>query len=78
MLKNMFFEFKIFLEYIEFLEYLDKSDYLFMYNLFEQCIRRKGIKDSDFYDWEKIYTDLVVIIIIILSLIGMKVIIGLG
>lgn len=78
MLKNMPPEFKTFLEHIESLEYLDKPDYSLMHNLFEQCIRRKGIKDSDPYDWEKIYTDSVATTTTTSPPIGMKATTGLG
>lgn len=78
MLKNMPPEFKTFLEHIESLEYLDKPDYSLMHNLFEQCIRWKGIKDSDPYDWEKIYTDSVATTTTTSPPIGMKATTGLG
>ena len=57
MLKNLPNEFKTFLDHILSLEYFDKPDYALLHNLFEQCIRRKGIEEGDPYDWEKIYAD---------------------
>ncbi|KAJ8309572.1 hypothetical protein KUTeg_014446 [Tegillarca granosa] len=57
LLKNMPNEFKTFLEHIVSLDYFDKPDYTLLHNLFEQCVRRKGIKEGDPYDWEKIYAD---------------------
>ncbi|XP_061173857.1 serine/threonine-protein kinase MRCK beta-like isoform X2 [Saccostrea echinata] len=78
MLKNMPPEFKTFLEHIESLEYHDKPDYSLMHNLFEQCIRRKAIKDNDPYDWEKIYTDSVATTTTTSPPIGLKATTGLG
>ncbi|ESO83515.1 hypothetical protein LOTGIDRAFT_133319 [Lottia gigantea] len=57
LLKNMPSEFRAILEHIQKLEYYDKPDYNMLHNLFEQCMRRKNIKDSDAYDWEKNYGD---------------------
>lgn len=57
LLKNMPSEFRAFLEHIQSLDYFEKPNYSLLYNLFEQCMRRKNIKDSDSYDWEKIPTD---------------------
>lgn len=57
LLKNMPNEFATFLEHICKLEYFDKPDYQMLHTLLDQCIKRKGIKESDAYDWEKIYSD---------------------
>ncbi|XP_041352893.1 uncharacterized protein LOC121371225 isoform X2 [Gigantopelta aegis] len=57
LLKNMPSEFRLFLEHIQCLEYYDKPDYTLLQNLFEQCMRRKGIKESDPYNWEKPQND---------------------
>ncbi|XP_052106929.1 uncharacterized protein LOC127739300 isoform X1 [Mytilus californianus] len=57
LLKNMPNEFATFLEHISKLEYFDKPDYQMLHTLLDQCIKRKGIKESDAYDWEKIYSD---------------------
>ena len=57
LLKNMPSEFRTFLDHILTLEYYDKPDYSLLHNLFQQCIKRKGIKESDYYDWEKVYAD---------------------
>ena len=57
LLKNMPSEFRLFLEHVQSLEYYDKPDYTLLQNLFEQCMRRKGIKDSDPYNWEKPQND---------------------
>lgn len=57
LLKDLPNEFSIFLEHICKLEYFDKPDYAMLHNLFDQCMKRKGIKETDAYDWEKIYSD---------------------
>ncbi|OWF52696.1 Tau-tubulin kinase 1 [Mizuhopecten yessoensis] len=57
LLKNMPNEFRLFLDHILSLDYFDKPDYCLLHNLFQQCIKRKGIKEPDPYDWEKIYAD---------------------
>lgn len=58
LLKNMPSEFRTFLEHIQSLDYYDKPDYALLHNLFEQCIRRKSIKEVDHYDWEKPFVDM--------------------
>ncbi|XP_045167204.2 uncharacterized protein LOC123530491 [Mercenaria mercenaria] len=57
LLKNMPSEFRTFLEHLNSLDYFEKPDYALLQNLFEQCMRRKNIKESDPFDWEKIYAD---------------------
>lgn len=57
LLKNMPTEFRAFLDHLSSLDYFDKPDYALLHNLFEQCMRRKGIKEGDPFDWEKIYAD---------------------
>ena len=57
LLKNMPTEFRAFLDHLSKLDYFDKPDYALLHNLFEQCMRRKGIKEGDPFDWEKIYAD---------------------
>ncbi|KAL4238551.1 Tau-tubulin kinase 2 [Mactra antiquata] len=57
LLKNMPSEFRNFLEHLNSLDYFEKPDYALLQNLFEQCMRRKNIKESDPYDWEKVYAD---------------------
>ena len=37
--------------------YMTCPDYAFLHNLFEQCMRRKNIRETDPYDWEKSYAD---------------------
>ncbi|XP_067680312.1 uncharacterized protein [Haliotis asinina] len=58
LLKNMPSEFRTFLDHIQSLDYYDKPDYALLHNLFEQCIRRKSIKEADHYDWEKPFVDM--------------------
>lgn len=57
LLKNMPTEFRAFLDHVLSLDYFDKPDYSLLHNLFQQCVKRKGIKEVDPYDWEKIYVD---------------------
>lgn len=35
------------------LEYNDKPDYAMLAGLLERCMKRRGVKESDPYDWEK-------------------------
>ena len=44
LLKHLPSEFKCFLDHISQLEYADKPNYHMLFVLFEQCLRRKGIK----------------------------------
>lgn len=53
LLKHLPSDFKQFLEHIQSLTYADKPDYAMLISLFERCMKRRGIKDSDLYDWEK-------------------------
>ncbi|XP_064621848.1 uncharacterized protein LOC135484380 [Lineus longissimus] len=53
LLKHMPSEFKTFLDHIASLDYFDKPDYQMLHSLFDQCMRRKGIRDGDPFDWEK-------------------------
>ncbi|KAH3846287.1 hypothetical protein DPMN_088586 [Dreissena polymorpha] len=57
LLKNMPTEFREFLNHLNGLDYFEKPDYALLQNLFEQCMRRKNVRDSDPYDWEKGYAD---------------------
>ena len=57
LLKNMPVEFRSFLEHLQTLDYMTCPDYAFLHNLFEQCMRRKNIRETDPYDWEKSYAD---------------------
>jgi len=35
------------------LEYEDKPDYNMLTGLFERCMKRRGVRENDPYDWEK-------------------------
>ncbi|XP_031331385.1 tau-tubulin kinase homolog Asator isoform X2 [Photinus pyralis] len=54
LLKHLPSDLKQFLDHIQMLEYADKPDYQMLINLFERCMKRRGVKDSDPYDWEKV------------------------
>ncbi|XP_031574822.1 uncharacterized protein LOC116308519 [Actinia tenebrosa] len=56
LLKPLPSEFKQFQEHISKLTYEDKPDYKLLMGLMEQVIKRKGIKESDPYDWEKVHS----------------------
>ncbi|KYB26867.1 tau-tubulin kinase homolog Asator isoform X2 [Tribolium castaneum] len=53
LLKHLPSDLKQFLDHIQSLEYADKPDYQMLINLFERCMKRRGVKPSDPYDWEK-------------------------
>ncbi|XP_076441660.1 uncharacterized protein LOC143280835 [Babylonia areolata] len=57
LLKNMPVELRSFLEHLQTLDYLTCPDYPFLHNLLDQCMRRKGVRHADPYDWEKSYGD---------------------
>nr|KAI8747175.1 tau-tubulin kinase 1 [Biomphalaria glabrata] len=57
LLKNLPSEFRAFLDHIQSLDYFDQPDYNMLSNLLDQCIRRKNVRDSDPYDWEKSNVD---------------------
>ncbi|VVC37506.1 Hypothetical protein CINCED_3A020953 [Cinara cedri] len=52
-LKHLPSDLRQFLEHIQTLEYADKPDYNLLSSLFERCMKRRGVKDSDPFDWEK-------------------------
>lgn len=35
------------------MEYADKPDYGMLAGLFERCMKRRGVKSNDPYDWER-------------------------
>jgi tau tubulin kinase len=39
------------------LEYADKPDYAMLFGLFERTMKRRGVRDTDPFDWEKAATD---------------------
>ncbi|XP_036335115.1 tau-tubulin kinase homolog Asator-like isoform X4 [Rhagoletis pomonella] len=56
LLKHLPSDLKQFLEHIQSLTYADRPDYAMLIGLFERCMKRRGVKESDPYDWEKIET----------------------
>jgi len=57
LIKHLPSDFKQFLEHIQSLDYYDKPDYAMLSGLFERCMKRRGVKESDPFDWEKTPTD---------------------
>ncbi|XP_068621895.1 tau-tubulin kinase homolog Asator [Battus philenor] len=53
LLKHLPSELRQFLEHVQQLEYADTPDYTMLTALLERCCKRRGIRDSDPYDWEK-------------------------
>uniref|UniRef100_A0A2S2R6K0 Tau-tubulin kinase 1 n=1 Tax=Sipha flava TaxID=143950 RepID=A0A2S2R6K0_9HEMI len=53
LLKHLPSDLRQFLEHIQSLEYADKPDYNMLTSLFERCMKRRGVKESDPFDWEK-------------------------
>ncbi|XP_063219538.1 tau-tubulin kinase homolog Asator [Bacillus rossius redtenbacheri] len=56
LLKHLPSDLRQFLDHIQSLEYADKPDYAMLIGLFERCMKRRGVKESDPYDWEKVPT----------------------
>nr|CAD7397299.1 unnamed protein product [Timema poppensis] len=54
LLKHLPSDLRQFLDHIQSLEYADKPDYAMLIGLFERCMKRRGVKESDPYDWEKV------------------------
>uniref|UniRef100_A0A336LRB2 CSON001817 protein n=1 Tax=Culicoides sonorensis TaxID=179676 RepID=A0A336LRB2_CULSO len=54
LLKHLPSDFKQFLEHIQSLNYADKPDYTMLASLFERCMKRRGVRETDPYDWEKL------------------------
>uniref|UniRef100_A0A182KDK7 Protein kinase domain-containing protein n=1 Tax=Anopheles christyi TaxID=43041 RepID=A0A182KDK7_9DIPT len=52
LLKHLPSDFKYFLEHIQSLNYADKPDYAMLISLFERCMKRRGVKETDPFDWE--------------------------
>ncbi|XP_069974991.1 uncharacterized protein [Penaeus vannamei] len=57
LIKHLPSDFKQFLEHIQNLDYYDKPDYAMLSGLFERCMKRRGVKEADPFDWEKTPTD---------------------
>ncbi|XP_045770864.1 tau-tubulin kinase homolog Asator isoform X2 [Maniola jurtina] len=53
LLKHLPSELRQFLEHVQQLEYADTPDYTMLASLLERCCKRRGIRDTDPYDWEK-------------------------
>ncbi|XP_076754507.1 tau-tubulin kinase asator isoform X1 [Xylocopa sonorina] len=53
LLKHLPADLRVFLEHIQGLEYADKPDYAMLASLFERCLKRRGVKSTDPYDWER-------------------------
>ncbi|CAH2267702.1 jg4720 [Pararge aegeria aegeria] len=53
LLKHLPSELRQFLEHVQQLEYADTPDYAMLGSLLERCCKRRGIRDTDPYDWEK-------------------------
>ncbi|KAG8231953.1 hypothetical protein J437_LFUL008873 [Ladona fulva] len=56
LLKHLPSDLRQFLDHIQCLEYADKPDYAMLAGLFERCMKRRGVKESDPYDWERTTT----------------------
>ena len=52
MLRHLPAEFRNVLDHISTLQYFDKPDYNMLHGTFAQCMKRKGVKEGDLYDWE--------------------------
>ena len=57
LLKHLPSDFRQFLEHLQSLEYADKPDYAMLLGLFERTMKRRGVRDTDPFDWEKTTTD---------------------
>ncbi|XP_024936854.1 tau-tubulin kinase homolog Asator isoform X2 [Cephus cinctus] len=53
LLKHLPSDLRVFLEHIQSLGYSDKPDYAMLAGLFERCMKRRGVKPTDPYDWER-------------------------
>ncbi|KAH8272443.1 hypothetical protein KR044_002968, partial [Drosophila immigrans] len=54
LLKHLPSDLKQFLEHIQSLTYADRPDYAMLIGIFERCMKRRGVKEADPYDWEKV------------------------
>ncbi|XP_021963759.1 tau-tubulin kinase homolog Asator isoform X2 [Folsomia candida] len=57
LLKHLPSDFKQFLDHIQSLEYSDKPDYSMLAGVFERCMKRRGVKETDPFDWEKLASE---------------------
>lgn len=53
LLKHLPSDLRQFLEHIQCLEYADKPDYDMLASILDKCLKRRGVKDTDAFDWEK-------------------------
>lgn len=53
LLKHLPSDLKQFLEHIQSLQYADKPDYEMLASILDRCLKRRGVKDTDAFDWEK-------------------------
>ncbi|XP_050685668.1 tau-tubulin kinase homolog Asator isoform X2 [Leptidea sinapis] len=53
LLKHLPSELRQFLEHVQSLEYADTPDYTMLCGLLERCCKRRGIRETDPYDWER-------------------------
>ena len=54
LLKHLPSDFRQLLEHLQTLEYADKPDYAMLLGLFERTMKRRGVRDTDPFDWEKL------------------------
>ncbi|XP_022240561.1 uncharacterized protein LOC106458593 isoform X2 [Limulus polyphemus] len=57
LLKHLPSDFRQFLDHVGNLDYYQRPDYNMLAGLFERCMKRRGVRSSDPFDWEKNYTD---------------------
>jgi tau tubulin kinase len=57
LLKHLPSDFKQFMEHLQVLEYADKPDYAMISGIFERTMKRRGVRESDPFDWEKAGSD---------------------
>lgn len=53
LLRHLPSDFRQFLEHIENLDYYTEPDYAMLFDIFDRCIKRRGIKMDDPFDWEQ-------------------------
>ncbi|CAG0916568.1 unnamed protein product [Notodromas monacha] len=54
LLKHMPSDFRQFLDHVQSLDYWDKPNYALLHGVLERCMKKRGVKDSDPFDWEKV------------------------
>ncbi|XP_076311730.1 uncharacterized protein LOC143225719 [Tachypleus tridentatus] len=57
LLKHLPSDFRQFLDHVGNLDYYQRPDYNMLAGLFERCMKRRGVRSNDPFDWEKNYTD---------------------